>query len=84
MNEIISINELANQIKKLCNSKSPIIHIPYENAYGIGYEDTPDRIPDNSKAKNKLNFSPAVTINEGLEKTIEWYRMELKKECNKS
>lgn len=79
MNERISINELANQIKRLCKSNSPIVHVPYEKAYGIGYEDTPDRIPDNTKAKTKLNFSPAISTNEGLIKTIEWYRQEISK-----
>lgn len=82
MNEVISINQLAQRIKTLSKSTSSIVHIPYEEAFGKGYEDTPNRIPDLTKAKKLLNFSPAIAINEGLKRTISWYKSELDKESD--
>jgi UDP-glucose 4-epimerase len=78
--QVISINELAEKIKTLSKSVSSIIHIPYEEAYGKGYEDTPDRMPDLTKARKLLNYHPSIGIEEGLTKTIAWYKSELDKE----
>lgn len=69
----LSINELAQKIKQLTNSTSPIVHIPYEEAFGNGYEDSPKRIPDLTKSNTLLNFYPETTIEEGLIRTIPWY-----------
>src|SRR5579872_682076 len=48
--EEISINELANRVKIAAKSDSPIVHIPYDQAYGVGFEDMSRRVPDISKA----------------------------------
>lgn len=74
MDNVISINQLAEKIKAFSHSPSRIIHIPYESVYGEGYEDTPNRRPDVSKARQKLHFQPVTEIDEGLRKTIAWYR----------
>ncbi|MGM0923020.1 MAG: GDP-mannose 4,6-dehydratase [Bacillota bacterium] len=73
-NERISVYELACLIKKLTNSSSKIVKIPYDEAYGKGYEDMQDREPDISKARNMLNYSPSVNLTAGLTETINWYR----------
>lgn len=78
-NEEISIMDLAIKIKNLCQSKSDIILIPYEEVYGDKYEDTPNRVPDVSKSIKLLNFEPMVSIDDGLKRTIEWIKTELKK-----
>ncbi|WP_100404812.1 NAD-dependent epimerase/dehydratase family protein [Bacillus solitudinis] len=75
--QVISINQLAKKIKELTNSLSPIIHLSYEEAYGKGYEDTPNRIPNITKARKQLNFQPSINIEEGLKKTIQWYKQEI-------
>lgn len=75
----ITINQLAAKIKQLASSSSRIIHMSYEEVYGKGYEDTPNRIPDLTKAKKMLNYQPEVDITTGLKKTIEWYRRQLQK-----
>ncbi len=67
-----SIIELAEMIKEKTGSKSKIVKIPYEKAYGDSYEDTMRRVPDITKARTELGFSPAVPLEKGLEKTIEW------------
>lgn len=42
----ISINDLAQKIIRETNSKSKVIHIPYEEAYGKGFEDMERRVPN--------------------------------------
>jgi len=54
----ISINELAKQVMEQTDSQSKIQYIPYEKAYAPGFEDMQRRVPDISKIKNTLNWSP--------------------------
>jgi UDP-glucose 4-epimerase len=54
----ITIKELAETIIKQTNSKSSIDYIPYEKAYAPGFEDMQRRVPDISKIKESLNWSP--------------------------
>ena len=63
----IKVNELASKIIKLTNSKSKLI-----------YEDLPEddpkrRMPDISLAKEKLNWRPSVSLENGLIKTIKYF-----------
>jgi UDP-glucose 4-epimerase len=70
----IEINQLAVLVKSLTSSRSPIIHKSYDEAYGPGYEDMQARIPDISLAKKVLSFQPIYGLEQGLLKTIDWYR----------
>jgi UDP-glucose 4-epimerase len=54
----ITIKELANTVIKETNSKSTTEYIPYEEAYAPGFEDMQRRVPDISKIKQELNWSP--------------------------
>ncbi|MEH7223821.1 NAD-dependent epimerase/dehydratase family protein [Bacillus sp. JJ1566] len=76
-NQLISINDLAKKIKELTQSSSPIVHVPYDLAYGTGYEDTLNRTPDLTKVKKLLKYEPTVLLDEGLKTTIEWFKREL-------
>ncbi|MEH7384980.1 NAD-dependent epimerase/dehydratase family protein [Bacillus sp. JJ1521] len=76
-NQLISINELAEKVKEITQSSSPIVHIPYDLAYGTGYEDTLNRTPDLTKVKKLLKFEPTVLLDDGLKRTIEWFKNEL-------
>jgi nucleoside-diphosphate-sugar epimerase len=64
----ITIHSLARLIIRLAGSSSVVQHVP---------RDAPDvelRIPDVSKARRLLGFEPVVDLEEGLIRTIEWYR----------
>lgn len=71
----ITINELARKVKRLSGSGSDIEHIPYEQVYGKGFEDMRRRTPDLEKLKNTINYEPRYTIEDILEKVIEYYRL---------
>jgi len=64
----ITILNLAEKIIQLGNSKSKIIHVPKN------YVDVELRIPNIEKAKKLLGFEPKVGLDEGIKRTIEWYR----------
>jgi UDP-glucose 4-epimerase len=49
----ISINDLAQKIIATTGSKSEIVYVPYEEAYGDGFEDMERRVP-NIELINKL------------------------------
>lgn len=64
----ISILELANKIKEITKSKNKIIFKP------IPQDDPKVRQPDITKARKELKWSPKVNLDEGLKKTIEWFK----------
>ncbi|MCJ7508659.1 MAG: GDP-mannose 4,6-dehydratase [candidate division Zixibacteria bacterium] len=72
--EEITINALALLIKKMTNSKSKIIHVPYSQAYEKGFEDMRQRVPDIGKIERLIGFKPKVKLQEALQKVIEYYR----------
>ncbi len=68
----ITISMLAQIIKNISNSKSNIIYIPKN------YVDVELRIPSIDKAKEILGYNPQHDLVTGLEKTITWYRENIK------
>jgi len=69
----ITILELAEKIIELTDSKSEIIFKE------LPEDDPVRRCPDITKAKEILGWEPKVSLEEGLIKTIEWFKNILKK-----
>ncbi len=75
--EETSILEFAQLMLKLFGpSKSRIRFVNQEEVYGPGYEDIPRRVPDTTKMRTLLGVVPRVSLEEGLRRTIEWFRKE--------
>jgi UDP-glucose 4-epimerase len=70
----ITINELAARVKRLTGSGSPIVHIPYEEAYEGGFEDPRRRVPDVTKLRTLVGFTSQLDLTASLEKVIAYYR----------
>lgn len=64
----ISVNDLAQIIIRMTGSKSKIIHL------SLPEDDPKQRKPDISLAKKELNWEPAIGLEEGLGKTIEYFK----------
>lgn len=60
--------ELAEKVIALTNSKSKIVYRP------LPQDDPRQRQPDISLAKEKLDWEPRVSLDEGLTKSIEYFR----------
>jgi UDP-glucose 4-epimerase len=58
----ISILDLAELIIRETGSTSEIRLVPYENAYGDGYEDMRRRVPDNTRANQLVGFVPNTRV----------------------
>ena len=54
----ISINDLAQKIIVECESKSEIVYLPYEEAYGNGFEDMERRVPNIDLIKKLVGWKP--------------------------
>jgi UDP-glucose 4-epimerase len=54
----ISINSLAEKIISETNSKSAIVHVPYEKAYGSGFEDMERRVPNIELINRLVGWRP--------------------------
>ncbi len=73
-NEELSINEFAQKVAKMMNKKLKIKKVSYQSFTSKKYEDVQRRIPNISKAKTILKWVPAIPLEIGLKKTIEWYK----------
>ncbi len=75
----ITILELAERIKLMTGSKSPIVFIPYSTAYEAGFEDMVRRVPDITKINRLIGYQPTVSLEAGLESIIEDQRTRLRR-----
>lgn len=73
-NRETSILELAQMVIQATGSRSQIIHVTYRQAYGERFEETRRRVPDVSKAEHLLGFRAQISLEEGLERTITYFR----------
>jgi nucleoside-diphosphate-sugar epimerase len=64
----VTIYDLAQRIKRLSGAAGEIVFQP------LHYADVELRIPNVKKAREVLGWEPAVELDDGLEKTIAWYR----------
>jgi UDP-glucose 4-epimerase len=72
--EEVTIQVLAERVKSLTGSSSEIVHIPYEKAYGEGFEDMPRRVPDIGKVHTLIGYRPRKTLDEILWGVIDYFR----------
>ncbi len=72
--EEITISALAERVKLLTGSNSEIISIPYEKAYGEGFEDMPRRVPDLAKIGALIGYRPSKPLDEILRGVIDYFR----------
>jgi len=63
-NQQITIMELAKKVIELTGSSSTIERISYEKAYPEGFEDMQRRVPDISKIKKVLGWTPEIKLDQ--------------------
>jgi nucleoside-diphosphate-sugar epimerase len=70
---VCTIYNLARQIIAIGGSRSSLVSVPWNSA------DVELRIPNIDKARRLLGFEPKVDLEEGLARTIDWYRKQKKR-----
>lgn len=72
----ITVADLAALVKRVTGSESDVVSVSYESRYGARFEDTKRRVPDLSRASSVLGYRPSVALEDGLRRTLEWWRQE--------
>lgn len=74
--EEVTILELARKVIDLSGSGSQITFIPYEEAYGPGFEDMRRRVPDTSKIYETIAWAPRLSLDDSLKRLIDFYKTD--------
>ena len=64
----VTIHQLARDIVRLAGSTSELQCVPWN------FPDVELRVPDISKARKLLSYEPLMDLEEGLARTIAWYK----------
>ncbi|KAA9160914.1 NAD-dependent epimerase/dehydratase family protein [Amycolatopsis acidicola] len=68
--EPVTIEQLAQAVLTRTGSAAGIVHVPYAEAYGPGYEDMERRIPDCTRAFQAIGFRPARRLADILDSVL--------------
>ena len=71
-----SVLELAQMVRETAGAQVEITHIPYGQAYGPQFEETRRRVPDTTRAREMLGFEAVVSLEDGLQRTVDWFRKQ--------
>jgi UDP-glucose 4-epimerase len=74
--EEVSISHLAHLVKEMTHSASPIVFVPYQEAYEEGFEDMRRRVPDIGKVRRLIGYAPSMTLAKILNEVIAFCRDE--------
>jgi UDP-glucose 4-epimerase len=58
----VTIKQLAEQVLAIIGSQSAITYTPYSDAYPAGFEDIQRRVPDITKVKSAINWTPTKDL----------------------
>ena len=72
--EETAIMELARRVKEITQSNSPIVKIPYDEAYAPGFEDMERRVPDTTRIADLIGWQPQRNLDEILHSVIAYER----------
>ena len=75
--EEVTMEELAERVIRLCESESKIEYIPYEQAYGAGFDDMKRRVPDLTRAQELIQWKPKMCLDEIIIQVANYIRKTL-------
>ncbi|MEJ7624498.1 MAG: GDP-mannose 4,6-dehydratase [Pyrinomonadaceae bacterium] len=75
--EEVSINDLAKRAISMTKSSSEIKYIPYEEAYGEGFEDMQRRVPSLEKAARLIGYKPTHSLEDIINDVAAEMRAEM-------
>ncbi|MFP4088615.1 MAG: GDP-mannose 4,6-dehydratase [Desulfobacteraceae bacterium] len=73
-NQEVQIKELARMVKEMTGSPSEIEEIPYEKAYGPGFEDMERRCPNIQKLQAATGFEPSYDLKATIQSVIDYFK----------
>jgi UDP-glucose 4-epimerase len=73
----LSINALAGRVIEMTGSSSRIVHIPYSEAYEVGFEDMERRVPDITRINSLTGWEPSRSLERILDDVIDYERAQM-------
>jgi UDP-glucose 4-epimerase len=70
----ITINELANNVVRITDSKSELSYTAYDDAYPIGFEDMQRRVPNISKITSSIAWQPEHSLEDIISDVADYLR----------
>jgi len=70
----IAIIELARRVIERAESKSGIVLVPYDEAYGDGFEELGIRRPDTTALRNLTGWQTCHTVDDAIDDVIAYER----------
>ena len=74
--EEITIRGLAERVLALTGSRSEIRLVPYDAAYGPGFEDMQRRVPSIARLHALIGYVPRCSLDDTLRRVIEYERLQ--------
>ena len=68
--EEVSIVDLARAVRHHAGGDPPIVLVPYDEAYGPGFEDMMRRVPDTTRLRRLTGWRPTRSLDEILRETV--------------
>jgi len=75
--EEVSMNELAERVRMVAGSDSPIVRLPYADVYPHGYEDIQRRVPDTRRLRSLLGWEPRLSLDATLPRVRDYLQSVL-------
>jgi UDP-glucose 4-epimerase len=72
--EEITIGDLARRVVTRARSASPIVTVPYDEAYEKGFEDMQRRVPSIEKIRAAIGWQPTIPLDRTLDEVIAYFR----------
>lgn len=76
-NEEVTINQLAHSVIERTDTASTIKYVAYSDAYAPGFEDMRRRVPDTTKLRSAVGWSPEHALDQILDDVIEFERTQV-------
>jgi nucleoside-diphosphate-sugar epimerase len=70
----VGIAELAHRVIERCESDSGLVLVPYEEAYGEGFEELGTRRPDTTALRNLTGWQTRCTVDDAIDDVIAYER----------
>jgi UDP-glucose 4-epimerase len=70
----VTIVELARRVIERTGSQSGLVPVPYEEAYGEGFEELGSRRPDTTALRNLTGWQPRCTVDDAIDDVIRHQR----------
>jgi UDP-glucose 4-epimerase len=78
--EETTIRQLAELVREVAGSDSPVVVVPYDEVYAAGFEDMLRRVPDVSKLQRTTGFRPMIPLRQIVEDVVADQRERLASE----